>query len=510
MKTRTVLAIACMWMALADSDAQVTLQPWVQVFGTVSGQSLGRYVNGQIQSTNFPYRAAVSQTGNTGVYTLETSTDTSVKRVFFGNNILTGNLNRDPYSDLVVNRSDTICIYWGTPTGIDTLNPLLIPSEHPGEFLSAQCVDDIDNDGFADLVATAPAYSPPFQAGKLYVYLNPINSSTPDYATIGDSIGYTLGISCAVGDMNNDGLNDLVVRGAREFGPQSTWFGYIDIYLGVGIDTISLVVHQRLKGFPFNFSGLASFDVNGDGIDDLLWTNRPSPGGIDRIYVHYGGVAFDTVANLVLQNPGVANFGNAIVNAGDMSGDGNIEIAVAASQATITSGFVFIFEGGLRLDDQFDAAVGMQSESDFGRSVSSVGDVTGDGLADIIIGAPTYAFGNNKGYWGIFKGDSTITEVKEGYALPTVFLLHHSYPNPFNPKSTIRYDLNKTAFVTLEVFDILGQRVAVLTNEEQQPGIYRPTFDGTCLASGVYLYHLMATTPDGKTYTDTKKLTLIK
>jgi hypothetical protein len=55
----------------SNTEAQVTLQPWTQVYGTVPGQSLGRYVNGNIQSSNFPYNAAVSKVGSTGVYALQ-------------------------------------------------------------------------------------------------------------------------------------------------------------------------------------------------------------------------------------------------------------------------------------------------------------------------------------------------------------------------------------------------------------------------------------------------------
>jgi|GEM_PF-2580312 len=76
-------------------------------------------------------------------------------------------------------------------------------------------------------------------------------------------------------------------------------------------------------------------------------------------------------------------------------------------------------------------------------------------------------------------------------SLPTKLALHQNYPNPFNPGTTINYDLNVQDHVRLEVFDLLGRKVATLVNNEpQQAGRYSVRFDATALASGVYLYRL--------------------
>ncbi|MEK7671010.1 MAG: T9SS type A sorting domain-containing protein, partial [Bacteroidota bacterium] len=65
-------------------------------------------------------------------------------------------------------------------------------------------------------------------------------------------------------------------------------------------------------------------------------------------------------------------------------------------------------------------------------------------------------------------------------------------PNPFNPTTTIRYDLPSAGLVSLEVFDILGREVRTLVNEKLQAGSYERTFDASGLASGVYFYRLNA------------------
>ncbi|MCG8373018.1 MAG: T9SS type A sorting domain-containing protein, partial [Balneolales bacterium] len=90
--------------------------------------------------------------------------------------------------------------------------------------------------------------------------------------------------------------------------------------------------------------------------------------------------------------------------------------------------------------------------------------------------------------------------------LPTVVELQQNYPNPFNPATSIEYGVPNAGPVTLEVFDIMGRKVATLVKREtMQPGRYQVRFDASQLASGMYLYRLAA----GTTVL-TKKLTLIK
>jgi alpha-tubulin suppressor-like RCC1 family protein len=94
----------------------------------------------------------------------------------------------------------------------------------------------------------------------------------------------------------------------------------------------------------------------------------------------------------------------------------------------------------------------------------------------------------------------------EDYTLPTEVALSQNYPNPFNPTTTIAYALPETAPVRLDVFDMLGRRVATLVNTEAHaPGSHAVSFDASRLTSGVYVYRLQA----GST-TITRKFTLIK
>jgi hypothetical protein len=98
-----------------------------------------------------------------------------------------------------------------------------------------------------------------------------------------------------------------------------------------------------------------------------------------------------------------------------------------------------------------------------------------------------------------------ITSVKIKNVLPTEFLLEQNYPNPFNPTTIIKYQIPALSFVTLKVYDVLGNEIATLVNEEKPSGKYEVKFDATGLPSGVYFYKLQA-----GTFVKTKKMVLLK
>ncbi len=88
---------------------------------------------------------------------------------------------------------------------------------------------------------------------------------------------------------------------------------------------------------------------------------------------------------------------------------------------------------------------------------------------------------------------------------PTSFILFQNYPNPFNAKTVIKYQLPNSADVNLIIYDVMGRKIAVLVNEQKQPGYYEVTFDASNFASGVYFYQLRA----GE-FISSKKFVLLK
>ncbi len=89
--------------------------------------------------------------------------------------------------------------------------------------------------------------------------------------------------------------------------------------------------------------------------------------------------------------------------------------------------------------------------------------------------------------------------------LPSSFSLSQSYPNPFNPSTTIEYDLIKDTDVTLNIYDILGRNVATLVNQKQPAGRHNAIWNAGAYSSGIYFYRIQA-----GDYTETKKMVLMK
>lgn len=103
-----------------------------------------------------------------------------------------------------------------------------------------------------------------------------------------------------------------------------------------------------------------------------------------------------------------------------------------------------------------------------------------------------------------------ITLPKSATAKPKKFQLHRNSPNPFNPTTTISYSLPQTMNVQLRVYNILGQEVATLVDSEQQAGVQYVSWDASRLASGTYIYRIIAEGADGQQFVSEKKMVLIK
>ena len=88
---------------------------------------------------------------------------------------------------------------------------------------------------------------------------------------------------------------------------------------------------------------------------------------------------------------------------------------------------------------------------------------------------------------------------------PENFKLFQNYPNPFNPVTTIEYSLSRASYVSLKVYNTLGNEITTLVDEKQEPGIYTAEFDGSGISSGVYYVQMKA----GK-FVNVKKMILLK
>ena len=90
--------------------------------------------------------------------------------------------------------------------------------------------------------------------------------------------------------------------------------------------------------------------------------------------------------------------------------------------------------------------------------------------------------------------------------LPSEISLDQNYPNPFNPTTTIKFNLDYTQNITLGVYDLTGRQIAQLINAPKTAGNYRVTFDGSQLASGLYIYQLADREPGIYSQNDTTQI----
>ncbi len=98
-----------------------------------------------------------------------------------------------------------------------------------------------------------------------------------------------------------------------------------------------------------------------------------------------------------------------------------------------------------------------------------------------------------------------VTDVENKGEIPNQFVLEQNYPNPFNPATKIKYSIPSSELVTLKVYDVLGKEVATLINRQQAAGNYEVEFNGSNLASGIYMFKLQTSN-----FAETKKMVLAK
>lgn len=156
--------------------------------------------------------------------------------------------------------------------------------------------------------------------------------------------------------------------------------------------------------------------------------------------------------------------------------------------------------------------MGFEIERLSGSSWDKLGFVNGSGttietksysFVDKNVNAGTYSYRLKQiDFDGTFEY-SNVIEVD--VTSPQQFELSQNYPNPFNPSTTISFSIPQSSFVTLKVYDIIGNEIATLVNEEKAAGRYDINFDASNQSSGVYLYSITA-----GNYNEVKKMTLIK
>jgi hypothetical protein len=326
---------------------------------------------------------------------------------------MAGDVNHDGYGDLIVGAYNysghgRVYVYYGSANGLSsTPNWTAEISQTNAQFgYSVGTAGDVNGDGFADILVGAPLFDNNYKdEGRVYVYYgsgNGLNSS-PDLTLDGGQAGALFGMSVAsAGDINQDGYSDVIVGAPKYDGDQADE-GKVFLFNGSSsglISTSSWSAENHQGGSAFGEVVATASDVNGDGYSDILvgapaYENGQTNEGRAYLYTGSSSGLSSSPAWWAEGNQTGAYFGEALGTAGDVNGDGFSDVIVGAPRydgSQMDTGKVYLYYGsssGLQSYPNWTSE-GEQAYAYYGYSISTGGDMNGDGYDDILIGSHLY------------------------------------------------------------------------------------------------------------------------
>jgi len=344
----------------------------------------------------------------------------------FGVSVSTaGDVNGDGCSDVIIGaysydngemNEGRAFVYYGSSSGLSLTPDWTAESNQADAYfgISVSIAGDVNGDGYSDVIIGAYYYdNAETNEGRAFVYYGSASglSQTPEWTAESNQIGAHFGWSVSTaGDVNGDGYSDVIV-GAYRYDNGETNEGRAYVYYGSASGLSQAPDWTGESDQVYAFFGISvstAGDVNGDGYSDVIvganwYDNGQSDEG--RAFAYYGSASgLSQVPDWTGEsNQSNANFGISVSTAGDVNGDGYSDVIISAPN----SGMVFAYYGSISgLSQNPDwTAESDQTEIIFGKSVSTAGDVNGDGYSDVIIGAPNVIVGdpnydNGKEYKG--------------------------------------------------------------------------------------------------------------
>jgi hypothetical protein len=191
-----------------------------------------------------------------------------------------------------------------------------------------------------------------------------------------------------------------------------------------------------------------------------------------------------------------------LVSAGGVTISGtasDVWIFQIAQNLTVAGGAIVTLSGGAQASNIFWQVAGQVT-------LGTTSDFKGIILCQTLIEMQTSGMFNGRALaQTAVTLDANMVPIEVEVGVPVKFSLEQNFPNPFNPATTINYQLPKSGYVTLKVYNVLGREVATLVNKQKTQGRYSVSFDASGLTSGVYFYQIKA-----GDFIQTKKMVLLR
>jgi FG-GAP-like repeat/Bacterial Ig-like domain len=459
---------------------------WIQTYGTYAGDLDGDGWSDFVVPNERPNDVRVFMNDRNGSYDSLT-----IFQISGGNRPSTNegmDFNLDGLIDFAVGNSqnNVVTVFLGDGTGSFSS----IQNYNAAQGVRGLTLADVQGDGFVDIITANR------DASNVSVL---INNGDGTFAAPVNFDGNVNGeTACVTADVNGDGILDLFVAGIQS--------DDVALFLGDGNGGFVFSDKVPVGNGPWM---ITSGDINLDGIPDVATANA-NGGTLSIVFANSDGTLSTAV------NYSTGSFPLAI-DLGDIDGDGDLEVVTSNfSTADYTmyendGAGNYINRRNLDANSAGSCAVLHDRDNDGDMDMTGI-----DEIDDLLI---------------LFTNDNAVS-IDDENIQPEEFVLYQNYPNPFNPSTKIKFSIptlptgqagspqsspyqggetEQGWFVQLKVYDVLGNEIAILVNNNISAGEYEVDFNvgathPLALTSGIYFYQLRV----GESFIQTKKMILLK
>ena len=229
----------------------------------------------------------------------------------------------------------------------------------------------------------------------------------------GDSINNLFGASVSsAGDVNGDGFNDVIIGASKNSNNKGKAYIYFGGYSMDNIADVILTGNPQVNKY-FGYPVASAGDVNNDGYSDVIIAANNDVGRIAQVFIFFGGINMDNIPDVTFSSESLdRSFGISVASAGDVNGDGYSDVIIGDYKYNTNQGRAFIYFGGTNMNNVADVILaGTDIHYAFGYSVACAGDVNGDSFSDVIIGASEFSSYTGKAF--IYFGGSPMNDTSD-------------------------------------------------------------------------------------------------